>query len=49
MIMLVLIASMNRVTPVLANETKVTNKYLCYYAMPREAGLEIQSYKWKIT
>ena len=44
MIMLVLIISMNIITPVLANETEVTTDN----AMPREAGLEIQSYKWKI-
>ena len=36
MIMLLLIASMNRITPVLAN------------AIQREVGLEIQKYKWKI-
>ncbi|WP_270431619.1 hypothetical protein [Holdemanella biformis] len=44
MIMLVLIASMNRVTPVLANETKVTTDI----SMQRETGLLIQRYKRKI-
>lgn len=37
MIMLVLIASMNRVTPVLANETKVTTNI--YVTMPCQEKL----------
>ncbi len=48
MIMLVLIASMNRVTPVLANETKASANI--YVTMPCQEKLvwKIQSYKWKI-
>lgn len=44
MIMLVLIASMNIVTPVLANETEVTADM----SIQRETNLLIQRYKRKI-
>ena len=44
MIMLVLIASMNIVTPVLPNETEVTTDI----SIQRETGLLIQRYKQKI-
>lgn len=44
MIMLVLIISMNIITPVLANETEVTT----HIFIQRETGLLIQRYKRKI-
>lgn len=44
MIMLVLIASMNIVTPVLTNETEVTTDI----SIQRETSLLIQRYKRKI-
>ncbi len=48
MIMLVLIASMNRVTPVLANETKASANIYVTVPCQEKSGLEIQIYKRKI-